>query len=183
MEGGRACFEQCQQHQAMQSHRPSGTAAPDHGAAVCGPAAVRTDRQGTTLLTPPLPRERPPTPGCVPPNCRSLKSGAENITKRNFWKFSDSNEDSKTGTADFTHAAPDSGALSSASLTLSPSGPSENGLNSLLGPEAIFHSSYSNLWSSLNLYLLCLAPLHAACRNPRAVIHSKELIILRTGAA
>lgn len=50
-------------------------------------------------------------------------------------------------------------------------------MNALLGPQAIFHSSYSNLWSSLNLYLLCLAPLCTAYRNPRAATYSEDLVI------
>lgn len=50
-------------------------------------------------------------------------------------------------------------------------------------PRATLHGSSPNLWSSLNLYFLHLAPLCAARRNPSALAHSKELITPGTGAA
>lgn len=50
-------------------------------------------------------------------------------------------------------------------------------------PRATLHGSSPNLWSSLNLCLLHLAPLCTARRNPRALAHSKELITPGTGAA
>lgn len=160
---------------------PRGTS----GSGVRGPAAVRTEGRthhpAAALLLLGKDFKRPAE---FLQTASVQKVGQKTSQKtQNFQKFPDSNEARSTGTAGCTHAAPDSGALSSASLPPTPLGGSENGLNALLGPEAIFHSSDSNLWSSLNLYLLCLAPLCAACRNPRAVTHSEELIVLSTGAA
>lgn len=150
----------------------------------CGPAAARTGGQTphTAAISPCWVTISRAWPN-FSKRLQFKKWGRKHRKKRNFQKFPDSKEARSTGTAGFSDAAPRSGVLSPASLTLSPSGSSENGLNALLGREAIFHSSYSNLWSSLNLYVLCLAPLCAAHRNPRAVAHSKELITLSTGAA